>query len=252
VVVLIGLAVCFVFLRSESKSPVSSDSYTVNVLAPVAVLPPGARTERAELPQISFFPPSPKKPVDTAQLIEKVRSIDWFQFEKLVVLTYRKLGYTVCRRGGANPDGGIDLLIRKDGQTSAVQCKQWRNAEVGVRHLREFLGALTDAKIQKGIFVTLRDYSDAAKQLAEKHRIEILDETGLARMLESTAVMSSPEAERLLSDERKVCPKCEHEMVLRTAGHGPDQGKQFWGCSGYPKCRFTMQLSTGQLEHKVR
>jgi restriction system protein len=233
---------CIAYFRS-GKEP--SSSYTANVFAPVPDLASGAKFRDPTLPKFDFTPPV-RKPVTTAELMAKLRSIDWFQFEKLVALTYRKLGFTVCRRGGANPDGGIDLLIRKDGETSAVQCKQWRNTEVGVRQLREFLGALTDAKVQKGIFVTLRGYSDAAKQLADKHGIEILDETGLARMLESTDVVFTPEAARAMSDETKRCPKCEREMVLRTAGKGPDAGKQFWGCSGYPKCRFTMQLSTGQ------
>jgi hypothetical protein len=33
----------------------------------------------------------------------------------------------------------------------------------------------------------------------------------------------------ILHDTRKLCPKCERALVLRTAG-GPDAGKQFWGC----------------------
>lgn len=34
-----------------------------------------------------------------------------------------------------------------------------------------------------------------------------------------------------------ACPKCGRPMVLRTAKSGGNQGNQFWGCSGYPKCR---------------
>lgn len=34
-----------------------------------------------------------------------------------------------------------------------------------------------------------------------------------------------------------ACPKCGKPMVLRTAKTGDTQGNQFWGCSGYPKCR---------------
>ena len=34
-----------------------------------------------------------------------------------------------------------------------------------------------------------------------------------------------------------ACPKCGQPMLLRTARSGANQGKQFWGCSGYPKCR---------------
>lgn len=35
-----------------------------------------------------------------------------------------------------------------------------------------------------------------------------------------------------------LCPRCGSTMVLRTATRGENKGNQFWGCSGYPKCRF--------------
>lgn len=121
-------------------------------------------------------------PQTSADLIEQLRSIDWFQFEKLVALVYRKLGYTVARRGGANPDGGIDLVIEKDGQRSAVQCKQWKSWNVGVKAVREFLGALTDAGISKGIFITLCGYTGQAKQLADTRfdRVRLWQEIAVA------------------------------------------------------------------------
>jgi hypothetical protein len=37
------------------------------------------------------------------------------------------------------------------------------------------------------------------------------------------------------------CPTCGMAMVLRTAGRGPNAGKRFWGCSGFPKCREIVQ-----------
>lgn len=184
-----------------------------------------------------------KPPQSTPDLNEQLRSIDWFQFEKLVAFVYRRLGYTVNRRGGANPDGGIDLIIEKDGQRSAVQCKQWKTWNVGVKAVREFLGALTDAGIQKGIFITLCGYSGDAKQLAEKHGIEIVNEVGLAKMIDNTGSRFDPEVLAILKETRKFCPKCEAEMVLRTATKGIGAGHQFWGCSAYPQCRFTMPVS---------
>ena len=38
---------------------------------------------------------------------------------------------------------------------------------------------------------------------------------------------------------KRRCPKCGKVMVLRTARRGANAGGQFWGCSGYPKCRTT-------------
>jgi len=175
-----------------------------------------------------------------ADLNEQLRTIDWFQFEKLVALVYRRMGYAVTRRGGANPDGGIDLVIEKEGQRSAIQCKHWKTWNVGVKAVREFLGALTDAGITKGVFITVCGYTGEAKQLAAKHGIEIINEAGLAKIIEDTGARFDPETLAMLNDTRKFCPKCEREMVLRTAERGANPGSKFWGCPAYPKCRFTM------------
>lgn len=34
-----------------------------------------------------------------------------------------------------------------------------------------------------------------------------------------------------------ICPSCGSEMVIRTAKQGPFKGKQFYGCSSFPRCR---------------
>lgn len=38
-----------------------------------------------------------------------------------------------------------------------------------------------------------------------------------------------------------TCPKCGRPMLLRTARKGPNAGKPFWGCSGFPECRTVLQ-----------
>jgi restriction system protein len=35
----------------------------------------------------------------------------------------------------------------------------------------------------------------------------------------------------------RACPRCGRPMVLRTASQGANAGREFWGCSGFPKCR---------------
>lgn len=40
-----------------------------------------------------------------------------------------------------------------------------------------------------------------------------------------------------------TCPKCGGTLVLRTAKAGPNPGSRFYGCSGYPKCRFIKPLA---------
>jgi HJR/Mrr/RecB family endonuclease len=176
-------------------------------------------------------PPAPR-------LTDQLRAVDWFQFEKLVAHAYENLGYTVTRRGGANPDGGIDLVLARDGVQTAVQCKQWKAWNVGVKAIREFLGALTDSGIPRGIFVTVGGYTAEAKAFAGKHRIEIVGEAELADLMDRAGARYDPTFQHLLNDTRKYCPKCEQEMVLRTATRGESAGTSFWGCSAYPRCQF--------------
>ena len=36
-----------------------------------------------------------------------------------------------------------------------------------------------------------------------------------------------------------VCPKCGGELIQRAATKGQYAGQKFWGCSNFPKCKFT-------------
>lgn len=38
------------------------------------------------------------------------------------------------------------------------------------------------------------------------------------------------------------CPKCNSNLILRTATKGANRGNKFWGCSNYPKCKYIQNL----------
>jgi restriction system protein len=50
---------------------------------------------------------------------------------------------------------------------------------------------------------------------------------------------------QIMSDRQnsKACPKCGSSMILREAKQGQNIGKNFWGCSNFPKCRGTVNIS---------
>ncbi|MBR5446977.1 MAG: topoisomerase DNA-binding C4 zinc finger domain-containing protein [Clostridia bacterium] len=39
-----------------------------------------------------------------------------------------------------------------------------------------------------------------------------------------------------------ICPRCGKELLLRTATRGENAGKQFYGCSGFPRCRYIQNV----------
>ena len=47
----------------------------------------------------------------------------------------------------------------------------------------------------------------------------------------------SEEEKKKAEEAEKVCPKCGKKLVLRKSIYG-----QFYGCSGYPKCRYTEKI----------
>lgn len=46
----------------------------------------------------------------------------------------------------------------------------------------------------------------------------------------------------LKSKYMKKCPKCGANLVIRTSHNGPTSGMSFWGCSSFPKCRYTESI----------
>lgn len=46
------------------------------------------------------------------------------------------------------------------------------------------------------------------------------------------------------ADTPPVCPRCGGMLILRTATKGKKAGTRFWGCTNYPKCRYTQPSSS--------
>lgn len=40
----------------------------------------------------------------------------------------------------------------------------------------------------------------------------------------------------------RICPRCGKELKIRTARSGLRAGKQFYGCSGYPDCKYVLNI----------
>jgi HJR/Mrr/RecB family endonuclease len=192
-----------------------------------------------------LVPPEPitfsrSMPPEPANAVEKLRATDWYQFEKVVGLIYESQGYRLSRRGGAKPDGGIDLIIEKDGDRAAVQCKRWKKWKVDLPKVRELFGAMTHEGLSRGVIVALNGFTLEAKQLAVEHNIDIVHDENLSVMIAGLAMKDQLKVQTMLDDATKHCPKCEATMVWRT----PKPGKNwtpFWGCSRYPQCHGRLQ-----------
>jgi hypothetical protein len=53
--------------------------------------------------------------------------------------------------------------------------------------------------------------------------------------------------DEFVKKEERICPKCGSKMTLRTARRGENKGKQFYGCSNYPKCKMIQAIELVEI-----
>jgi restriction system protein len=200
--------------------------------APVVSAAPRAARQAAAPPFTTADVPSPSG----------LETLRWDQFELLVGEIFRRQGYAVELSAALGADGGIDLMLRRDGESIPVQCKHWKTSKVAAREMREFYGAMADTASPRGIFVTTGSFTRDAREFATGKAIELIDGTALDRRI---AAIRRPEENifdvpswiddftanaRIFDPE---CPFCRGAMTVR---HNRSTGAAFWGCTTYPRC----------------
>lgn len=164
--------------------------------------------------------------------LETIRDLSWQSFELLISEAFRKKGYQVSETQDG-PDGGIDLILKKEDRTIFVQCKHWKKFKVGVKEVRELKGVVAAKGIYSGILVTSGVFTTDAFEFADTSGIELIDGKDLQKLIPQ---IDKPQIE-VQEEQSPLCPKCGDVMIKRTAKKGPNVGNQFWGCSTFPKCK---------------
>jgi restriction system protein len=111
-----------------------------------------------------------------------IASLSWQDFERLVGEGFRQRGFLVTERGGAEPDGGIDLILSRGDEKFLVQCKQWRAQSVSVSVVRELYAVMAAEGAVGGFVVTSGTFSMDAKRFASGRNIELIDGRGLGAL----------------------------------------------------------------------
>lgn len=177
-----------------------------------------------------------------SQSASALGDLSWQDFEKLVGEAFRQRGFAVTETGGGGADGGVDLVLSKDGERSLVQCKQWRAYKVGVDVVRELYGVMAAKGAARGYVVTSGTFTDEAKRFAAGRNIHLVDGPELYAMIQQARRPSSHDPSQTPQARSAVpasppCPVCGSAMLKRTAKKGAMAGNQFWGCSNYPSCK---------------
>ena len=199
-------------------------------------------------------------------------------FEVAVVRLFKKMGFDAEKSPPSN-DRGRDAVLTKDGRTDLVQCKRYAVENlVGRPAMQQFLGTIQSEKADGGYFVTTSGYSKGAIEVAEAHGIHLIDGKKLCKMMlshfgdagaktyrtmcvmcgeEVAFDLDSGETVKACSNGHPVnldfdqhifrmnldgtapmCPRCGNSVRVINGRRG-----KFFGCLGYPDCRFTAEYS---------
>lgn len=114
-----------------------------------------------------------------AELLERLKKVDPYAFEKIVNDLFEKMGYGGAETTVKSGDGGIDGVINQDElglEKIYVQAKRYDGHSVREPEIRNFIGAMS-GDTQKGIFVTTSEFDQKAVQKARDahHTIILID-----------------------------------------------------------------------------
>ncbi len=113
------------------------------------------------------------------ELLEKLKTIDPYYFEKVILILLKKMGYGEFVETSKSGDGGIDGIINEDKlglDKIYIQAKRFNENKVREKDIRNFIGAMS-GDTNKGVFVTTSLFDSAATEKAKNahHKIILID-----------------------------------------------------------------------------
>lgn len=100
------------------------------------------------------------------------RRLSGIDFERELARLYTRMGYHV-EQTPYTSDGGVDLLMRKDGRLTIVQCKAHKT-RVSINTARELYAAMMDFKADEAIIACFEGVTKPVEEYSRSRAISIL------------------------------------------------------------------------------
>jgi restriction system protein len=176
---------------------------------------------------------------------ELLQHLEWRRLEELSAAYFEALGF---RTGFTHDrgDGAVDISLYAAGADSAsilVHCKAWDAYPIGIKTVRELRGAMTSANVAEGVLVTAGRFTPEATTFAAKENIQLIDGAGLLRNLAALPPEKALALLKLATTGDFLTPTCPRCSIKMTARRSTGEGRMFWGCTNYPRCKQTFSSS---------
>ncbi len=151
-------------VQSKKDEEVEIDSVNVDNASPQDLIDSGFSTIETEV---------------KTELLEKLKEIDPYYFEKVILILLKRMGYGDFIETSKSGDGGIDGIINEDKlglEKIYTQAKRYNENKVREKDIRNFIGAMS-GDTSKGVFITTSTFDNSAIQKAREahHTIILID-----------------------------------------------------------------------------
>jgi HJR/Mrr/RecB family endonuclease len=105
--------------------------------------------------------------------MSEIDRMDGHEFERFLVILFKRLGYKTSHIGGSGGDFGADLIIEKDGAKICVQAKNYGNAAVGNDAVQQVIAGAAYYDCEAALVVTNSTFTKAAKEQAAGSNVPV-------------------------------------------------------------------------------
>lgn len=96
------------------------------------------------------------------------------EFEEYLIVHFEKLGCRCRYVGAGGHDYGVDILVTKNGRTTAVQAKRYRD-KVGLKAVQEIISGKQYYKADEALVITNSFFTKPAADIAERCGVKLWD-----------------------------------------------------------------------------
>lgn len=174
---------------------------------------------------------------------EYLRQVPPLEFERIVLLVYRSMGFDAQATPRTN-DEGIDGFLRRGNELVLLQCKRVQRS-VGQPFVRDLLGCIKHVRSTEppevrvsGLLVTTGRVSQQARAWAANHPISFVEIDELVELIKANISIDRIVPGDFVAPAHAApqgeCPRCGGKLRRRSGRNG-----EFFGCTNYPGCRHT-------------
>ncbi len=146
----------------------------------------------------------------------------------------------------------VRARLKHDQAPNLPVAKPARPVLTGLAGLADFVGRAEPELAANAMLCAVNQAAYLLKRQLESQGRDFAEHGGFTERLHATRVKArqqqsdQPDGSHrsdLPDNNAPVCPDCGKPMRRRVAGKGPNAGKGFWGCTGYPDCKCTRPMS---------